>query len=219
MSPAWSLEQVDLDLVIIRLIILCVRVGSFVSTCKVQWLIYTQLYHGVPDETQTTNYVSEWVEGGEEKMFCLKTSLRTVPISQRHRQLFVTSAKNNRGPTTSEEQELKFARAKVRIRVLYIIYSVVSYMALLLTHIPIFLTLGWRFCTIRASARKSVHIRRISSIVLGKTFTKGGWTVDKIRPRELWWQMCLRDSGAELLGASALVDSFSDNIFMLFIAM
>ena len=66
-------------------------------------------------------------------MFCLKSSLRTIPISQCHRQLSVTSAKTNRGPTTSEEQELKFARAKVRIRVLFI-YSEVSDMALLLTH-------------------------------------------------------------------------------------
>lgn len=46
-------------------------------------------------------------------MFCLKSSLRTIPISQCHRQLSVTSAKSNRGPTTSEEKELKFARAKV----------------------------------------------------------------------------------------------------------
>ena len=49
------------------------------------------------------------------KMFLLKSSLRTIPISQCRRQLSITSVEKNRGPTTLEE--IKFARAKVRIHV------------------------------------------------------------------------------------------------------
>ena len=60
-------------------------------------------------------------------MFCLKTSLRTIPSSQCHRHLSITSEGKNREPTS---EKIKFARAKVRIHV--ILESV--YKTLLLRH-------------------------------------------------------------------------------------
>ena len=93
------------------------------------------------------------------------------------------------------------------------IYSEVSYMALLLKHTTLFSSsLGRRFRTIRASARKSFHIRRISPIVLGKTFTKGGGAFYKIRPSGLWKQMRLRDSGAVYLVDSDLHFRWCDSL-------